>query len=538
MIDNTGHLIKNKWYKRKRPNLQIDILLLLILRGKLSKGQAKTILKKRHEDIIDSFNILEEKGLIKKNKNALFGRGRRQYTYEITNDGLQILITDEKTTSLSFWKMMYGFCNNSEKVINANDIDKYFQLFFQNYLNYNNTNFMDLLDIFENMSKEWMNNFVTSKNYLSAEQKMLETLSLYPKISFEELVVKSEINSYSLEKVLYSHSMKFYPPILSLDNKFLNIHENSLGKKNNRKYWDFIQHNLINITTNSKGENIYELSLFGIILVLKLIRYCYNNQKEKKLFFGNIPFIEYFEKIVKNYDTKLPLIFGKWNLLKRILKDYGIYNFDKIINEFYFHRDTFSISLGGNNEFFSNIREIILQTRLQYGEFANAGMDYFLICIGGCKPSSPNITRENQSSYYLQTYFPIIDKSNIKKTQYLVSKFFDIIHLLNPVEQIIENPESLYLNQNSYLLNNFENLFAEEISAYYYFNLYFEYEFFYIMDTDSKESNYPKSLPKECLNEILKLDKDIANFCLIWYQDITNLQDKINNRLKQSINFT
>jgi hypothetical protein len=165
-------------------------------------------------------------------------------------------------------------------------------------------------------------------------------------------------------------------------------------------------------------------------------------------------------------------------------------------------------------------------------------MDCFLICVGGSNPSWPNIKRENQSSYYLQTYFPIIDKSNIKKTQYLVSKFFDIIHLLNPVEQIIENPESLYLNQNCHLLNKFENLFAEEISAYYYFNLYFEYEFFYIMDTDSKESNYPKSIPKECLNEILKLDKDISNFCLIWYKDITNLQDKINNRLKQSINFT
>ena len=258
--------------------------------------------------------------------------------------------------------------------------------------------------------------------------------------------------------------MKFYPPILSLDNEFLNIHENSLGKKNNRKYWDFIQHNLINITTNLKGENNYELSLFGIILVLKLIRYCYNNQKEKNLFFGNIPFIEYFEKIVKNYDTKLPLLFGKWNLLKRILKDYAIYNFDKIINEYYFHTDTFSISLGGNNEFFSNIREIILQTRRQYGDFANAGMDCFLICIGGNKPSWPNIKKENESSNYLQTYFPLIDKSNTKKTQYLVSKFFDIIHLLNPVEQIIENPESLYLNQNSYLLNIFENLFAEEIS--------------------------------------------------------------------------
>ena len=285
MTDNTGHLIKKaKWYKRKRPKLQIDILFLLTLRGKLTKGQAETILKKRHEDVIDSFDILEEKGLIKKNQKYLVGRGRRQYPYEITNDGLQILITDEKTTSLIFWKMMYGYCNNSEKVINDNDIDKYFQLFFRNYLNNNNTNFMDLLDIFGNMNKEWINNFVTSQNYLSVEQKVLETLSLNPKISFEELLRKSEINAYTLEKVLYSHSMKFYPPILSLNNKFLNIHENSLGKKNNRKYWGFIQHNLINITTNSKGENTYELSLFGIILVLKLIRYCYNNQKEKKLF--------------------------------------------------------------------------------------------------------------------------------------------------------------------------------------------------------------------------------------------------------------
>ena len=123
MKDNTGHLLNNfKWYKRKKPKLQIDILFLLTLRGRLSKGQAETILKKRYEDVIDSFDILEEKRLIKKSKNYLFGRGRRQYTYRITNDGLQVLIADEETTSLSFWKMMYGYCNNSEKVINDNEI--------------------------------------------------------------------------------------------------------------------------------------------------------------------------------------------------------------------------------------------------------------------------------------------------------------------------------------------------------------------------------------------------------------------------------
>ena len=55
------------------------------------------------------------------------------------------------------------------------------------------------------MSNEWINNFVTSKNYLSAEPKVLETLSLFPKLSFNELVPKSELNTYTLEKVIHSH---------------------------------------------------------------------------------------------------------------------------------------------------------------------------------------------------------------------------------------------------------------------------------------------------------------------------------------------
>jgi len=122
------------------------------------------------------------------------------------------------------------------------------------------------------------------------------------------------------------------------------------------------------------------------------------------LYYGNISFIRYFEKIVKNYETKLPLIFGKWHFLKEHLKNYAIYNFDKIINEYLFEGSTFSISRGGNNEFFSSIREIILQNRQQLGFFANAGTDCYLICYLGNKPSWPNIKKENHSSYYLDSF--------------------------------------------------------------------------------------------------------------------------------------
>jgi len=85
-----------------------------------------------------------------------------------------------------------------------------------------------------------------------------------------------------------------------------------------------------------------------------------------------------------------------------------------------------------------------------------------------------------------------------------------------------------------------ENSFADEITAYYYFNLYFEYEFFYIMNTNTSsiDSNYPHYLmPKECLHLILKLDEEISIFYLRWHEDIINLQDKISNHLKKPINF-
>ena len=38
-----------------------------------------------------------------------------------------------------------------------------------------------------------------------------------------------------------------------------------------------------------------------------------------RLFFEDIPLEEYFDKIALNYHDKLPLIFGKWSLLKKEL---------------------------------------------------------------------------------------------------------------------------------------------------------------------------------------------------------------------------
>ncbi len=540
---------KRRWYKGKRPKLQIDILCCLVLGEPLSKGQAENIFKKSHSDIVESFQKLEVLKFIERYER-INGRGRPQVKFKITKKGLEALLYDEYINPLNFWKILYGYFDRYDYVINENNINKYFKGFFKFYLKYNNKQCIDIIDIFYNMSKKWIEDFVISKSNITPEQKILETLSLYPKISFKDLSEKSNLNFFSVSKVLHSHTMEFYPDIIpsktiasNVKEEFIGIvldnRENFRGKKDNRKYWDFIQHNLINITVNKNGEKFFELSLFGVILILKLIRslHFYGVKKEKTLYFDNISFKEYAEKIVKNYDRKLPLIFGKWPLLKSILKDYAICNFDKIINEHFFQDCTGSISRGGNNEFFYSIREIILQTRQQLTEFYDAGRECFSKILSN-NPHESSINKNNSLSSYLDTHFPTITKPNINKCEniaFLINKCMDSVNMLNPVEQIVTNPDLSYDKKSTKrdnMLKEFENSFIDIVTAFYYFNLNIQHNFSYIIDTYWNEADLSLTLlPKECLYKILK-SQDISNFFQMWQNDIINLQKKINDHLE------
>jgi len=60
-----------------------------------------------------------------------------------------------------------------------------------------------------------------------------------------------------------------------------------------------------------------------------------------RLFFEDISLQEYFDKIALNYPDKLPLIFGKWSLLKEELGSLFLYdNFD-----FLLYKRAFSVNI-------------------------------------------------------------------------------------------------------------------------------------------------------------------------------------------------
>jgi hypothetical protein len=95
-------------------------------------------------------------------------------------------------------------------------------------------------------------------------------------------------------------------------------------------YVEYIKHFVI-IPKYDKGIIRYELSLFGIALVLNILEYCYNFEKNfntpviypmvisLRRFCHNYQVKDYYENIALGYPEKIPLIFGKWNIIKKSL---------------------------------------------------------------------------------------------------------------------------------------------------------------------------------------------------------------------------
>jgi len=74
-------------------------------------------------------------------------------------------------------------------------------------------------------------------------------------------------------------------------------------------------------------------------------------------------------------------------------------------------------------------------------------------------------------------------------------------------------------------------MFTDEISALYYFNLYYDYQHNDITSnpvTANKNKQFPISArPKDCLLSILQKDREIDEWFNRWMQDICDLQKQV-----------
>lgn len=535
--------------------MQIDILGCLVLRGKLSKGLVEVILKgRRHADILQAFDELERKGLIQKGRRK-FGRGRRQFYYKITDKGVELLISYEPTHPLKFWKAMYGYCHhhNDNGKISYDKVENLYQLFMKRYLKYQSHGFSFQMDIFDNMRDKWFKEFILNSDdddnnkKLSLEQKVIEVLAIYPKSTFEELVEKTKEDESEINKVLSTYTLESYKPLVDENEYYTD--QNIIGKKYNKKYWDFLLHNTVIVRQNSDGIKTYDLSLFGVILALTLVRYYDTGKLKHGLYYRNISFSNYYDKIASNYQDKLPLIFGKWNLLKDILRLYVAYNFDIILDKEIRLRDSDKLSIirGGNKELYDGIREIILQSLQQLGYYADVGYTVWLHYTSGISYDFEVLRNQDYNDYLMNNNIDIVDKSDQQKVYVVNRKLKEIMMLVDPLKWISSELANLKPEDLAQIQHMFEEQFANEITALYYIHLYYDHHFYTRINqtskyyyasssTDDKNDQFPiLPIPKRCLLAIIQSDKNkplISEWFSKWKEDITTLQKEIYDSLK------
>ena len=366
---------KEKWYQEagiKKPSLQIEILRYIGLEGELSKRMAQIKTGSDYSDVSNAIDsLLKRTKMIRISSPAKAGRKDKRY-YALTGKGLEAFIDESSTPSSSsedFWKAILWYCLLSPGQTTFSDFEKYCSYFEFKYLGHPAINsYLLQSQFFYKLVKSWLerNHYtLDNNNNSSISQKVLECMAIKRRVTLQQLCKMTAESEENIKEVLDKHTVKGY--------HYYYISNEEQGQEERQfegKYPD-LSHMLI-VRKDVDQDNIYELSLFGVMLVIALIRYHYigidkvrlcisNIHADKvRLFFEDIPLEKYFDKIALNFHDKLPLIFEKWSLLKKELGSLLLYdNFDFLLynKAFSVNMDT-SIWLGGNKEFCDNLQAL------------------------------------------------------------------------------------------------------------------------------------------------------------------------------------
>lgn len=501
---------------KKPPKLKFNILEFLATRGSSSKAGLRKDLGRWYPDISHSVDDLSRGGHIIIAGKKL-GRGKMEVYYAITKKGLRALLY--VLSPVRFWEILHGYCQNSDEMVTWDKIEEFYQIVIRRHLKYSDHGFSSLLDIFDNLCSNWLQETIAKSNDITPLQKVLEILASYPKISLEKLLEEIHEPKSRIKEILRSHSSTSIPP-----KKYFSFFLEML----NKGYTDFLIQNLI-ITTQDTNDTkpTYELSLFGVMLCLIMIRYNDMGRLRGGLY-REVSFEKYYDKIALNYRDKLPLIFKKWNQLKGILGVFTYYNFD-IVLDGEIHRNSKSlpsVRKGGNKELIEGIKEIILENRESMSDFVDAGWKVLGKYILPEAVNRPGLRVEN--------------RPGLNKVFWLCFKFRELLTLLNPIPSVSPTPSigMMGVTQgNRGILEDMEKSFADEITAFYYMNLRNDSNIRVIEPrNDSIESLKPQDkTPKQCLSLLLKQDKEkplLREWSSKWWDDLKKLYSEILYNMK------
>jgi hypothetical protein len=323
----------------------------------------------------------------------------------------------------------------------------------------------------------------------------------------EEKQVRRVIEDYSMTKTRYSQYIDDYN-IAYGTSEYENI---TIGFLNNLV--------IVPVRTQEEGkqDENYELSLLGVLLVLATITS--KRIEEDKTYFSH------YDTAARNYQEKLPLVFGKWKLLKETLEFLSIFFFiwfyqfsslfDYLFGDYKSEILSLSVSLGGNKEIYDNIRAAGLRTISKFSTIHDEGVHAL---------ESVDYPKEFLNTAYYRFIQEKINEIEISLkysdllsfTRYMISRQKEVESNLDHVSITFEDD-----------LQIIEESLADKFSFLFYICQLRENSHVasgYPITTASIQPDIGHVYPKGFLNQIVFADDQIRNKLREWIKESKSFQ--------------
>jgi DNA-binding MarR family transcriptional regulator len=565
--------LDTRWYKRKKPHLQIGILKSIALSGLASQKEITSQFTYKPSTISDAFKVMEDADLIRWANVPEFKKGvGRERFYKLMPKGLSVLI-DENPSPSEFWMAMIWYCSLNTKAVGKAEFNRYYDRFIQKSVgSFSVHSCFFLGDIFDSLFKKWSrklfgyqyddqsrahgHNYYNNNKHPKTTQdyNVLECLLLNRRITIANIASLTQVPEQEIRKIINEYIIM---PGSNTYSSYADLFEGAYqSDKSIGVTLDFLNHLVIIPTEKGEGQEkiqeageasgstneSYELSLLGVLLMLatkSLMR-----QRQEKTFSYADRY--YYNKIASTYPDKLPLIFGKWKFLKDAL------NFDffpSLFDYLFLDRSeisSLSVLLGGNKEIYDNIRSDTLGKINKFLKVYDDGISA--------------VQSDDFSKAYLQKggeYYQFIQEklngieillryTSLKSfAKYMINKkgksepdFSAHVSLKDKEQQtqLIDNrvdEKNINFEDD---LPFIEKALADEFSFLFFIGL--------LRDNDYRSSDYPLTTafinpspslmyPKDFLMQIIRSDVEIRKKLEEWIDEATSYQKLASDRMNE-----
>lgn len=535
------------WYdeKKRKPLLKVKIMELLALKGEFSKYKTESYFKElaeshsekkrpRYSEISKAYDVLSDKAFVERRHSS---SSVKEKPYGLTLAGLEALLYEKKTVE-ECWRCTIGYCMNMRKPLAIGTLSVIYDTLMKRFVPYQSIrDHSYILKSFELMSKKFIEE--VSKEDKSVVE-VLQTLAGTGEMNLEKIASRTGKSKSTIRITMQKLTMEC--------SKYSHIYEYWMNEGDPEiqrlQFADFLQHCLV-FSSKKEGQSYYELSLFGILLLLKISR----NKSTISSFMTNrdSDWEESFERIASVFcKEKLPLIFGKWPVLTKYLGLWRFYNFDVIISDDD-KRKSSPFSTGGNRELSESTYSMYVANYWVCKNIINVGvemlLDEFDKNYSGSETEFKGGETEQNSIKGLYTLADYLSfRENYLDIETKVGGIFN--ELKKPNNKTHETRYS-WGTDRLFPVKLLEKSLEDEITVDYYINLM---KPFYLPDPFGKlipaivednirieKENPGKELapysPIDYFRLLLEKDYDIRQFIMVFRKDSSSYFEDLRNKV-------